>query len=153
MLLLLLGIAAIVYLLTKRETYDIDEGVPNLSDWTEEKHTFNRDEIESAVMLCSEFFKKKSGTCVYIVETNQSKKYIKEKETPVYEYRFMMTTTNTNFPYGIGCTFYIKDNKVLGARTQQVGMSTFEPYESEYGKFITHDDIVSNQDKTILRNN
>lgn len=65
----------------------------------------------------------------------------------------MFSTTSTGFPYGLGATFYVKDGKVVGAMTQQLGgKSSFVPYNEDQGfEFLPISRIVSEQQKLILK--
>ena len=130
---------------------NLSHGIPDLTGWTLSSDQVTRDETDMVVGPSTEYFKQKTGLCAYAIETNNFQKYTKEKESPVYKARFMLSTTNTGFPYGIGCTFYVKDGKVIGAQTQQLpAPGNVKAYEGEYSTFLPYGDIVSDKNKTIL---
>lgn len=131
---------------------DISEGVPDLTGWSLMNESVTRDEINTLVSPAVNFFKDKTGLCVFPIETNLLEKYSSMEDTsPLYKVRFMFSTTSTGFPYGIGCTFYIKDGTVVGAQTQQLpSTGTVKPYTEDYGVFLPYDTIVSERNKRIL---
>jgi hypothetical protein len=112
------------------------------------------DEVNTCIEASVAFFSDKTGVCVYPVETNTFEKFynIETKET-IYRCRIMFSTTSTGFPYGLGATFYVKDGKVVGAMTQQLGgKSSFVPYNEDQGfEFLSISQIVSEQQKLILK--
>ena len=130
---------------------DINMPPPDLSSYSLSGDIITPDEVEKALLPAQKFIKAKTGLCVYAIETNKVEKYVREKQT-LYKFRVMFTVTNKGFPYGIGATFYVMDGKVISATTQQVGgESSVKPYVSDYGEFLSFDEIVSSQRKVILK--
>jgi hypothetical protein len=130
---------------------DINIPPPDLSAFNLSGDAVTPDEVEKVLLPAQKFMKDKTGLCVYAIETNKIEKYVREKQI-IYKFRVMFTVTNKGFPYGIGATFYIMDGKVVSAMTQQVGgQSEVQPYVSDYGEFLSFDEIVSKQRKVILK--
>ena len=164
MILIILIVLMAVLLLTSKENMfgfsgyknhidvDISEGVPDLTGWSLTSQSVTRDEINRLVSPSVKFFQQKTGICVFPIETNLLEKYTSmEDPSPLYKVRFMLSTTSTGFPYGIGCTFYIKDDVVVGAQTQQLpSTGTVKPFTEDYGVFLPYDTIVSERNKSIL---
>ena len=149
MVLLLLTIIVLLMLFSKKSKYSGNEGVPDLTGWTLSSQHVTRDEIGELVYPAVNFFKEKTGLCVFPIKTNILDKYTStEDPIPLYKVRFMFSTTSTGFPYGLGCTFYIKNKVVIGYQTQQVTSS--ETYTHADDKFLSYDTIVSERNKRIL---
>ena len=152
-LLILVALILLVCLCTSKETFfggyskpvdvSIDMPSPDLSKYTLSKEPITPDEIQSVVLPSQLFFKNQTGLCVYAIETNKIEKYVSTDDI-MYAVRFMFTVTNKGFPYGIGCTFYVKNGTVVSAMTQQPGGSGMTPYKKDFGStFLSYDDIVA----------
>jgi len=131
----------------KPKDVDLNIQAPELSGFVESTGPLTPDEIQSVVIPCQDYFKTKTGLCVYAIETNNIKKYTKEGSV-LYVVRFMFTVTNSGFPYGIGATFHVLDSRVVGAVTQQMG-GGFKPAGSE-PTYVSYEQIVADQRKVIL---
>lgn len=131
----------------KPKDVDLNIQAPELSGFVESSGSVTPDEIQNIVLSCQDYFKSKTGLCVYALETNSVKKYTKEGSV-LYVVRFMFTVTNTGFPYGIGATFHVLDSRVVGAVTQQMG-GGFKAVGSE-PSYLSYDQIVADQRKVIL---
>ena len=131
----------------------IKTGIPSMDGYSPVDSNVSPDEVARCIEAATTFFSDKSGVCVYPIETNTFEKFynIENKET-IYKFRTMFSTTSTGFPYGVGCTFYVKDGKVIGAMTQQVGgKGAFVPFNEDIGyEFLPVSKIVSEQEKLIL---
>jgi len=132
----------------KPKDVDLNIQHPELSGYTQSTTPITPDEIQSIVIPSQDFFNKKTGLCVYAVETNDVKKYVNKDGSTLYVVRFMFTVTNTGFPYGIGATFHVLDSKVVGAVTQQMG-GGFTP-AGDGPSYLSYDQIVADQRKVIL---
>lgn len=132
----------------KPKDVDLNIQHPELSGYTQSTSPITPDEIQSIVIPSQDFFKKKTGLCVYAVETNDVKKYVNSEGSTLYVARIMFTVTNTGFPYGLGVTFHVLDSKVVGAVTQQMG-GGFKP-AGEEPSYLSYDQIVADQRKVIL---
>ena len=131
----------------KPNDVDLNIQAPELSGFVESSDAVSRDEIQSIVIPCQEYFKGKTGLCVYAIETSSIKKYTKEGSV-LYVVRFMFTVTSSGFPYGVGATFHVLDSRVVGAVTQQMG-GGFKPMDSE-PTYMSYEQIVADQRKVIL---
>tara|TARA_B110000285_G_C14971751_1_gene536911 strand:+ start:294 stop:815 length:522 start_codon:yes stop_codon:yes gene_type:complete len=133
----------------------IKTGIPSLDGYSPVDSSVSADEVNHCIEAATSFFSRKSGVCVYPIETNAFEKFYNlETKDIIYKFRIMFSTTSSGFPYGIGCTFYVKDGKVVGATTQQLGgKSAFVPFNEDIGyEFLTVSEIVSEQEKSILGN-
>ena len=160
LLLLLLAVALIMLFGSKDHMFgfsghkepvevSLDSPFPDLTGFTLDNKPITPDEVQSCVTPARKFFEKKTGLCVYPIDTSSFQRYVKDKKI-VYRFRIMFTITSQGFPYASGATFYVSNGEVLGARTQQMTSKTFIPYEKSLGEFTQFNDIVADQRKVIL---
>lgn len=119
--------------------------------YTERVASVTATELQSMISLVQGYFKE----CVYPLETNSIKKYVKSNADGVdssvaYKCAFTFMTTR-GFVYGFGVQADIVDGKLAGVQTQQMSTNgDIKPYTDEIAKEFTDFDMIAKKNIPTL---
>ena len=114
--------------------------------YTEETAAVTASEIQRMIQLVQGYFK---GECVYPLETNSIKKFVKDSSV-AYKCAFTFMTTR-GFVYGFGVQADIVDGKLLGIHTQQLdGNGEIKPYTDEIASDFVDFDLITKKNMPTL---
>jgi len=119
--------------------------------YTEQVASVTATELQSMISLVQGYFKE----CVYPLETNSIKKYVKSNADGVdssvaYKCAFTFMTTR-GFVYGFGVQADIVDGKLAGVQTQQMSTNgDIKPYTDEIAKEFTDFDMIAKKNIPTL---
>lgn len=119
--------------------------------YTERVASVTATELQSMINLVRGYFKE----CVYPLETNSIKKYVKSNADGVdssvaYKCAFTFMTTS-GFVYGFGVQADIVDGKLAGVQTQQMSTNgDIKPYTDEIAKEFTEFDMIAKKNIPTL---
>ena len=119
--------------------------------YTEQVAAVTATELQTMINLVQGYFK---DDCVYPLETNSIKKFIKsngENESSVaYKCAFTFMTTK-GFVYGFGVQADIVDGQLLGIQTQQLGGNgEIKPYTDEIASDFTEFEMITKKNLPTL---
>lgn len=119
--------------------------------YTEQVAAVTATELQSMINLVQGYFKE----CVYPLETNSIKKYVKSNADGVdssvaYKCAFTFMTTR-GFVYGFGVQADIVDGKLVGVQTQQMSTNgDIKPYTDEIASDFTHFEMITKKNVPTL---
>lgn len=119
--------------------------------YTEQVAAVTATELQSMVNLVQGYFKE----CVYPLETNSIKKYVKSNADGVdssvaYKCAFTFMTTR-GFVYGFGVQADIVDGKLVGVQTQQMSTNgDIKPYTDEIASDFTEFEMITKKNVPTL---
>lgn len=119
--------------------------------YTEQVAAVTATELQSMVNLVQGYFKE----CVYPLETNSIKKYVKSNADGVdssvaYKCAFTFMTTR-GFVYGFGVQADIVDGKLVGVQTQQMSTNgDIKPYTDEIASDFTQFEMITKKNVPTL---
>ena len=119
--------------------------------YTEQVAAVTATELQTIINLVQGYFKE----CVYPLETNSIKKYVKSNADGVdssvaYKCAFTFMTTK-GFVYGFGVQADIVDGKLVGVQTQQMSTNgEIKPYTDEIASDFTEFEMITKKNIPTL---
>ena len=121
--------------------------------YTEQVAAVTATELQTMINLVQGYFKE----CVYPLETNSIKKYVKntsgstaEPESVAYKCAFTFMTTR-GFVYGFGVQADIVDGKLVGVQTQQMSTNgDIKPYTDEIASDFKEFEMITKKNIPTL---
>lgn len=119
--------------------------------YTEQVAAVTATELQTMINLVQGYFKE----CVYPLETNSIKKYVKSNADGVdssvaYKCAFTFMTTR-GFVYGFGVQADIVDGKLVGVQTQQMSTNgDIKPYTDEIASDFTEFEMITKKNVPTL---
>ena len=119
--------------------------------YTEQVAAVTATELQSMIKLVKGYFRE----CVYPLETNSIKKYVKSNADGVdssvaYRCAFTFMTTS-GFVYGFGVQADVVDGKLLGVQTQQMtDNGDIKPYTDEIASDFTEFEMITKKNIPTL---
>ena len=119
--------------------------------YTEQVAAVTATELQTMINLVQGYFKE----CVYPLETNSIKKYVKSNADGVdssvaYKCAFTFMTTK-GFVYGFGVQADIVDGKLVGVQTQQMSTNgEIKPYTDEIASDFTEFEMITKKNIPTL---
>lgn len=122
--------------------------------YTEQVAAVTATELQNMINLVQGYFK---DECVYPLETNSIKKYVKntsgsaaEPESVAYKCAFTFMTTK-GFVYGFGVQADVVDGQLLGVQTQQLGGNgEIKPYTDDIASDFTEFEMITKKNLPTL---